>query len=172
MQYLNYLKWVNKASRIQFPKSSYTKQRKTIFNQIVTEEYKITFNKESENLDSEFGLVVESRGASGDTILEYKLDFASGYKPTDVLSEGEQKIAALADFLTEVQLNKNNCGIIFDDPVTSLDHDRKEKISERIVLESKERQVIIFTHDLVFMSKLVRHASDSNIEFDAHWIHR
>src|SRR5262249_31920558 len=73
-------------------------------------------------------------------------------------------------FLTEVQMDENNCGIIFDDPVTSLDHERKDKIAKRLVEEADQRQVVVFTHDIVFMSQLVKHAERNSIPTVAHWM--
>lgn len=72
--------------------------------------------------------------------------------------------------MTEVQLDKNNCGIFFDDPVTSLDHERKDKIAQRLTVEAGQRQVMIFTHDIVFMSQLAKHAERNNIPMVAHWM--
>jgi len=68
----------------------------------------------------------------------------------------KQNACSIADFLTEVQLDPNNCGIIFDDPVTSLDHERKDKIAQRLVMEAAQRQVVMFTHDIAFMSQLAK----------------
>lgn len=94
------------------------------------------------------------------------------YRPENILSEGEQKAVALADFLTEVGLNPANAGIILDDPVTSQDHDRKRKIAERLVEEAKARQVIVFTHDLPFLNHLVVTAEDGGVELQTHWVDR
>ncbi len=49
-----------------------------------------------------------------------------------------------------MHLSEVNKGIIFDDPVTSLDNDRKKQIAERLAFQATLKQVIIFTHDLVF----------------------
>lgn len=170
LQYAGWLRWYAKASQAAIPKTAYTGKRTIFFNQIVTEEYTKIFNVECKRLNSEVGLEIESHGERGDTVIGLKLGFAKDTKPTEVLSEGEQNVCALADFLSEVQLDKNNCGIIFDDPVTSLDHERKDLIAERLVKEAKKRQVIILTHDIVFMSMLVRHAYDNTVEFYSHWI--
>jgi wobble nucleotide-excising tRNase len=59
---------------------------------------------------------------------------------------------ALADFLTEICLNPANAGVVLDDPVNSQDHPRKECIAQRLVKEASH--VIVFTHDLVFLTKL------------------
>jgi len=116
-----------------------------------------------------FDLTLSISGDQGTTVREYKFEFAKDYSPSQILSEGEQNACSLADFLTEVQIDKNNCGIIFDDPVTSLDHERKDKIAKRLVTEAGKRQVIIFTHDIVFMSQLVKHAADQTA-LVAHWM--
>jgi wobble nucleotide-excising tRNase len=60
-----------------------------------------------------------------------------GHRPDKILSEGEQRAVALADFLTEVGLNPSSAGIVLDDPVTSQDHYRKDRIARRLVAEAK-----------------------------------
>jgi ABC-type uncharacterized transport system ATPase subunit len=73
-----------------------------------------------------------------------------------VLSEGEHRAVALAAFLSELRMYPSKDAIIIDDPVSSLDHVRRAKVAERLVTEGQERQVIVFTHDLVFLCE-VRH---------------
>ncbi len=46
----------------------------------------------------------------------------ASYKPSQVLSEGEQKALALADFLAEVTSVPASSPVVFDDPITSMDH--------------------------------------------------
>lgn len=70
---------------------------------------------------------------------------------TDVLSEGEQKIVALANFLSECTIENSLNTIVFDDPITSLDQDYREEIASIIVELSQTRQVIVLTHDLYFV---------------------
>lgn len=72
-----------------------------------------------------------------------------------VLSEGEQKIIALSNFLAECTIDNRKNTIIFDDPVNSLDIEYRELISKKIVELSVDRQVIVLTHDLSFMRFLV-----------------
>ena len=50
-----------------------------------------------------------------------------------VLSEGEQTALGLAGFLTEVESDSTGSAVVFDDPVTSLDHVRRERMARRIV---------------------------------------
>jgi hypothetical protein len=82
-------------------------------------------------------------------------DIKGNHSPELVLSEGEQRVAALAAFLAEVQLLPMASGIILDDPVSSLDHRWASRIAKRLVEEAKNRQVVIFTHNLSFLWDLV-----------------
>lgn len=71
-----------------------------------------------------------------------------------VVSEGEHRALALAAFLAQVCHQSTSAGIIVDDPVSSLDHDRRDLVARRLVEEAARRQVIVFTHDLVFYHML------------------
>lgn len=83
--------------------------------------------------------------------------------PEEVFSEGERTAVALACFTAELTANRDNCAIILDDPVTSLDHLVREGVTKLLVSEATNRQVIIFTHDLVFYRELVSIASRNNV---------
>lgn len=75
---------------------------------------------------------------------------------SDIFSEGERKIHALADFFAQIELNKFEGVFIFDDPVNSLDEERIECVRDRIIqLVNEGKQVIVFTHNLVFLNTLV-----------------
>ena len=75
----------------------------------------------------------------------------AGVVANSVLSEGEQRAISLADFLTEVELNPNSIGVFFDDPITSQDHHRRERIAERLVDLAKRKQVVIL-HTILHFS--------------------
>ncbi|RJX49123.1 hypothetical protein C6380_25700 [Pseudomonas syringae pv. actinidiae] len=74
--------------------------------------------------------------------------------PHQVLSEAEQRMTALAYFFAELHQSGSTSGIVFDDPVSSLDHSHRTAVAQRIVEESVNRQVIVFTHDAVFFGEL------------------
>ena len=80
---------------------------------------------------------------------------ATDYRLSDVLSEGEQKVIALADFLAEVQLKPAASPVVFDDPVNSLDYERMREVVDRIARLSAKRQVIVFTHNIWFAVELL-----------------
>lgn len=71
-----------------------------------------------------------------------------------VLSEGETTCVALAGFLTELATADHRSGLVFDDPVCSLDHKWRLKVAKRLVKEAATRQVLVFTHDIVFVHDL------------------
>ncbi|MFW6106761.1 MAG: AAA family ATPase [bacterium] len=81
-----------------------------------------------------------------------------------VLSEGEHRCIALAAFLSELATADSESGIVFDDPVCSLDHQYREAFARRLVKEAPERQVIVFTHDLVFAYQLHQAAQEEGME--------
>jgi energy-coupling factor transporter ATP-binding protein EcfA2 len=77
------------------------------------------------------------------------------HKPSKVLSEGEQKVLALADFLAEARLAGITAPVIFDDPVSSLDHRRINEVALRVAKLAENNQVIVFTHDIFFATTLL-----------------
>lgn len=91
------------------------------------------------------------------------LDLPTTNKLEHILSEGEQRAIALGSFLAELKLANHACGIVFDDPVSSLDHLRRDRVAKRLAAESKQRQVLIFTHDVVFLQQLQDQCEKLNI---------
>lgn len=69
----------------------------------------------------------------------------------EVLSEGEHRCVALAAFLAELATTESRSAIVFDDPVSSLDHMHRKSVAYRLAEEGKSRQVIVFTHDIAFL---------------------
>ena len=68
-----------------------------------------------------------------------------------ILSEGEHRCVALAAFLAELATTESRSAIVFDDPVSSLDHVHREAVANRLAEVGKHRQVIILTHDIAFL---------------------
>jgi energy-coupling factor transporter ATP-binding protein EcfA2 len=96
------------------------------------------------------------------------LDLPVTKKLDEILSEGEQRAIAIGSFLAELHLGGHQGGIVFDDPVSSLDHHRRMDVARRFVEEAKKRQVIVLTHDTVFLSELRGEISRQNVP---HFIH-
>ncbi len=89
-----------------------------------------------------------------------------------ILSEGEQRIVAISSFLAELATFEGSCGIIFDDPVSSLDHLYREKVADRLVREARVRQVIVFTHDIVMLLAIKMAAARQQVTLLAQTVRR
>ncbi|MCW0159672.1 AAA family ATPase [Burkholderia pseudomallei] len=103
---------------------------------------------------------------------QVKLDTVGSEKVGDVLSEGELRALALATFMAEVSLVPGHGAVIFDDPMSSLDHARRERVAKRLVFEAGKRQVIVFTHDLAFANHLADEAARQSVDATAMSVRR
>jgi len=161
--------WITKANAINWmsQKRNITEMEKYLSGKYFNQRYIDTFNQECLDLNGNFGIEINYTGSAGTSFRQLTL---KGRNPAVILSEGEQKVIALADFISEMQLSEVNRGIIFDDPVNSLDDKRKNDIAIRLVKESARKQVIVFTHDLIFVSNLITFSEDNKIPFLCHWI--
>ena len=132
----------------------------------ISEELKEAINREFVALGVDgLSVSIESRSQKGKVLHKLKMDFQKEFDPGDILSEGEQRAVAIASFLAEVRLSGKNGGVVFDDPVSSLDHRRRGAVAKRLVEEAKVRQVIVFTHDLYFLCLLLEEANSSRVEY-------
>jgi energy-coupling factor transporter ATP-binding protein EcfA2 len=170
-QAIENMQWIRKAQLTEHslnPRHITEKQRDMI-KELVGKGFIEQFRKECESLNVPLPLDVKIAGADG--VTHRKLTVGSVDRsipdPSKVLSEGEQTAVALADFLTEIGLNEQLLGIIFDDPVNSFDHIRKERIAKRLAEEANTRQVIIFTHDILFTHHLAEAAVSNKVDFKA-----
>jgi hypothetical protein len=105
---------------------------------------------------------IDLRGQKGTGLQQLKLDLPKPIgkvKLSDILSEGEQRAIAIGCFLAEISLLPGQSGIVFDDPVSSLDNYRRELFAKRLSQEALKRQVIIFTHELSFAWDLMEAAA-------------
>lgn len=108
--------------------------------------------------------IVRSGGKFGSPHYQVRLFANANAKVHLVLSEGEQTCVALALFMTELANASHASTLVFDDPVSSLDHRWRQKVAERLVEEAKVRQIIVFTHDLVFLNDLQVLASRHDVD--------
>ena len=90
----------------------------------------------------------------------------------EILSEGEHRCVALAAFLAELVTSRDYSGIVFDDPMSSLDHKYRRRVAKRLVEEAAHRQVIVFTHDLTFLFDLQREAEAAGEDVRYQNVHR
>lgn len=97
---------------------------------------------------------------------------ASSIPASQVLSEGEQTAMGLAGFFTEAAFDISRSTLILDDPVTSLDHVRRKYVAARLAELAKDRQVIVFTHDVTFAGELQKHGAAGEVSFTPRSIER
>ena len=151
-----------------------TKKSTELTTLLVTDQLRNTFHSELTKIDfSHLSVDIQAAGGSMGALF-HKLVFsnAPGVKVTDVLSEGESRALSLAAFLTELSTAPTRSGIIFDDPVSSLDHHWREKIGRRLVAEAKDRQLVVFTHDLLFLHYLMNECAKQAVPYQHQYIRR
>ncbi|GIW41858.1 MAG: hypothetical protein KatS3mg076_2435 [Candidatus Binatia bacterium] len=148
--------WADRArahlARFQGIKRSLTETAKRASTEVINREFESRFKQECEFLRAPT-VNLDFPGREGEARRRKLLTPEHGL--SEILSEGEQKVIALADFLAEASLKPDKSPIVFDDPVTSLDHKRLRHVVDRIVELSKERQVIVFTHDIWFAAEIL-----------------
>jgi hypothetical protein len=151
-----------------------TRKNTEVTKKLVTDHLKKTFQDELSKIEFRH-LAVEVQAAGGAKgTLYHRLVFtnAPSVIVTDVLSEGESRALSLAAFLTELSTASTGSAIIFDDPVSSLDHIWRERIARRLVVEAKCRQVIVFTHDLLFLRLLLDESEHQNVPYQHQYVRR
>jgi hypothetical protein len=142
-----------------------SKKATQLSDTMATKEVVAALNAELESLNvHELKVVMKPASAKGKTQFKLALEMLGKRDATEILSEREQRAIAIASFLAEVGLGKGLGGMVFDDPVSSLDHSRREYVARRIAKESLSRQVIVFTHDLFFLNVLVHEARALEME--------
>lgn len=122
----------------------------------VTKQLGEALNEEFRSLGvSHLHASLKARNDKGKTKLKLVLDLPGALKPENVLSEGEQRVIAIGSFFAELRVSQHRGAAVFDDPVSSLDHRRRKNVARRLVEESQNRQVVVFTHDTVFLAELI-----------------
>ncbi len=149
-------KWVDKAKiqqrKFQAMLRSLTETSKLASEQLLNKDFERHFTDECKALRAP-AVTLQFPGRQGQ-VTRKKAVAGGEHRPSDVLSEGEQKVIALADFLAEASL-KPPAPVIFDDPINSLDYRRMAEVVNRIVSLSDSRQVIVFTHNIWFTTELL-----------------
>ena len=146
----------------RFNKPSVSKDTAT--NKITTQSARIAQALVTNRLRGRFAIEVDKLGVAGLAIELQQAKTTAGVpffqvrlinKPSEpvgkVLSEGEHRCVALAAFLAELSTIDAQSAIVFDDPVSSLDHLHRDRVAARLAEAGQTRQVIVFTHDMAFL---------------------
>lgn len=124
------------------------------------------FNAEMQKLGGKRLPVVmnhKSQGKGRFTFCAELLALKEDVNKREVLSEGEQRLIALAAFLADATGSDRSIPIVFDDPISSLDQRFEEAVAARIAELAESRQVIVFTHRLSLMA-LLQDAYEKRVE--------
>ncbi|MGH1540668.1 MAG: AAA family ATPase [Arenicella sp.] len=160
------LKYALETNKSNFDTTPISRQAKKFAKSSITENLKAALDDEFRKMKLEhIKTKVKDRNSRGQVYHRLLLDIPSSNKKTEeILSEGEQRAISLSSFFAELSLANHSCGIIFDDPISSLDHYRRELVAKRLIEESTVRQVIIFTHEVVFLQQLQDECFKKNIK--------
>ena len=126
-----------------------TTQSNKMADSLITQAYIERFTRELRLMAPGIRVKLEkAQSKKGNSPYKVSIDTGNGkrYKLEDILSEGEQRIVALAAFFADATGRDELTPIIIDDPISSLDLNYEDSATKRIVELAKERQVIVFTH--------------------------
>lgn len=140
---------------------------------LITDAYIDRFTYELKKLAPRIKVKLEKAPSQkGSTPYKVTIDTDSGIKckPEDILSEGEQRIVALAAFFADATGRESNTPLIIDDPISSLDLLYEEKATKEIVRLAAERQIIVFTHRISLLVGMREACKSAGIHFSDHYI--
>jgi len=134
-----------------------TETAKEAHRRLVVSDFEARLNAEynalAEKPMTAFGVTLENRGSEALVTL---LPQVGGREINDILSEGEQRVHALALFFAELETCYQSV-IVFDDPVSSFDYNFIANYCARLrdfALNHPERQIIVLTHNWEFFVQL------------------
>ena len=134
-----------------------TNAGKEAYNELVLNEFENALDGEyyalSGNHLSDLGIQLISRGEQQAISVEPQIGDTAIER---ILSEGEQKIHALAIFFSEASVRPKDV-IVFDDPVASFCYNYTEAFTEQLrdfIRDRPSTQIIVFTHNWDFFVQL------------------
>ena len=130
-----------------------TAKSSEITEQLVTNALRAQFSKEIDKIGAA-GLAIELRKEKtsyGVPHFRVSLIRKPDARVGEILSEGEHRCVALAAFLAELATIESRSAVVFDDPVSSLDHMHRDAVAETLADEAQHRQIIVLTHDIAFL---------------------
>jgi energy-coupling factor transporter ATP-binding protein EcfA2 len=143
-----------------------TQKSSVVTKAVVSDRLKHSFKDELRNLEFNHVEVELKEVGGAEGVFYHKLILTRnpGIEVPKVVSEGEQRCISIAAFFAELSTADDPSAIVFDDPVSSLDFEWRNQVAKRLVEESKLRQVIVFTHDVVFLLALKQLSEQNSIQ--------
>lgn len=150
-----------KACQAQVQTRAISLQISSLRRKLVTENLQARIQAEISRFDLDhIPFRVSDSSEQGQSKFAVGLQGVEKIANNQILSEGEQRALALACFLAEIADEGTSYGLVVDDPVSSLDQRRIRLVAQRLVEEAaKGRQVVVFTHSLVFFNEMVSEAA-------------
>jgi len=156
------------AARRQLSTQAISHRIRELSRLAITARLEQALAEEIEELDPIADRVELNASASkGKPAVRFKLRGEGRERVAKVLSTGEQTALATAFFLAELRVSNERSAIILDDPISSLDQQRREHLAARLAEEARKRQVVVLTHDLVFVYHLLEKAEELDLELHA-----
>uniref|UniRef100_Q3AP60 Protein CR006 P-loop domain-containing protein n=1 Tax=Chlorobium chlorochromatii (strain CaD3) TaxID=340177 RepID=Q3AP60_CHLCH len=134
-----------------------TSTAKKAHKELVVEDFKNRLNAEylalAEKDMSAFGVELKDVGSDVAVTVDHHV---AGQRIESVLSEGEQRIHALALFFAELETCEQQV-IVFDDPISSFDYNYIGNYCNRLrdlIQQYPDRQIIVLTHNWEFFVQI------------------
>jgi ABC-type lipoprotein export system ATPase subunit len=151
-----------------------TNMKTKLYEKMVTDEVKLRFGKELKALRAGRLPVAITKTKSSKAKVLHRPVLTGCQRAAEisqVLSEGELRVLSLAAFLADTSTAESRTPFIFDDPVSSLDHNYERSLARRLATLSEQRQVIVLTHRLAFVYSLEKAADELDIPITKFGLH-
>jgi recombinational DNA repair ATPase RecF len=166
-------RWANRAFQFLGSTRPITTKYNELFERLVTTRYATSFAQTLKRFKEDLSVGIETRGFKGETVRQIVLNprtYRQAFSVDQVLSDGEKRAVAIADFLTEASMDESKQAIILDDPATFFDGQWKNELADCLTEMAKDRQVVIFTHDLAFLYRVKERSKELGVSIATHWI--
>jgi len=174
----DYRSATTERDRLDQKKRQTREQIDTLMHETLTQ-YQASINSILATFGANFSidrLSTDYRGRVGEPRMEYVLrvrnqevklgsgsDSSSGHSFSTTLSESDKRTLALAFFIARLEADSalSSTVIVLDDPVSSMDRNRRYQTIRRVaVLATKCMQLIVLSHDAYFVRQLRDHLRD------------
>ena len=146
--------------------SALSRKKAELTETLITNAFVEQFNLELKKLGASRINVVLEKAKTQKAHVYHKIllrDTIQNCAITDVLSEGERRIISIAAFLAYAKCKNSQAPLILDDPISSLDQNYEERVVQRLLEISADRQVIVFTHRLSLLGNFQHYAKKHDI---------
>ncbi len=144
-----------------------TDSTKTAYEELVVGDFENRLNNEylalTEKPMSSFGVALARKGSEASVTVSPQV---GGKDIEGVLSEGEQRVHALALFFAELETCRQSV-IVFDDPISSFDYNYTTNFCNRLrdfALSHSTRQIVILTHSWEFFVNVQSVLNKTNLQ--------